>query len=363
MGQLGFWDRQTGQWRQLADRLRIGYIDNFIEYNPVHRVMLFGGGNDFPRDLYKLDASGAVTKLRDAPIALGVTFTVVSVDPASGKYLVLAPGGLHEYDIVADTWSAISSPVPSVLMPPDDGLIEAPVTTHGVVMYVKYLFGGSKVYLYKHSQSSGTPLPVVTIAATDSAASEAGLDAGALTVMRTGSTSAPLTVSYSVSGSATPGTDYAGLPGSVTLPAGSASATIAVTPLDDAAVEPSETVVVTLGPGSGYAVGSPAAATVTVADDDSPDSDGDGLADAWEMQNFGTLGRDGTGDFDGDGATDAQEYAAGTDPLDPLSPPPGGGASPSGDGDGGCGLTGLEALLLLGILRRGAKRPWTTPPS
>ncbi len=38
------------------------------------------------------------------------------------------------------------------------------------------------------------------------------------------------------------------------------------------------------------------------------DTDGDGMADQWEISEFGTLDQDGTGDFDGDGVTDLQEY-------------------------------------------------------
>jgi len=49
------------------------------------------------------------------------------------------------------------------------------------------------------------------------------------------------------------------------------------------------------------------------------DSDGDGMDDAWELQYFLTLTRDGTGDFDGDGVTDLLEFLGGTDPTDPRS--------------------------------------------
>jgi hypothetical protein len=44
------------------------------------------------------------------------------------------------------------------------------------------------------------------------------------------------------------------------------------------------------------------------------DSDGDGLADAWERQNFGTLANGATGDADGDGASNLAEQGAGTNP-------------------------------------------------
>jgi hypothetical protein len=50
-----------------------------------------------------------------------------------------------------------------------------------------------------------------------------------------------------------------------------------------------------------------------------PDTDGDGMADEWEMAYFGTLSRDGAWDFDGDGRSDLEEYVAGSDPTDGRS--------------------------------------------
>jgi hypothetical protein len=48
------------------------------------------------------------------------------------------------------------------------------------------------------------------------------------------------------------------------------------------------------------------------------DSDGDGIADAWERTWFGNLTTaNASSDYDHDGMTDHQEYLAGTNPLDP----------------------------------------------
>ena len=46
-----------------------------------------------------------------------------------------------------------------------------------------------------------------------------------------------------------------------------------------------------------------------------PDSDGDGLDDAWEVAFFNNLSRDGNGDFDQDGQSDSSEFRSGTDPT------------------------------------------------
>ena len=71
-------------------------------------------------------------------------------------------------------------------------------------------------------------------------------------------------------GTATNGSDYAALSGSLTIPAGQASATVTVRPVDDPDAEAAETVDVTVQPDGAYSVGNPASATVTIADNDRP---------------------------------------------------------------------------------------------
>ncbi|TWU02568.1 Calx-beta domain-containing protein [Stieleria varia] len=77
-------------------------------------------------------------------------------------------------------------------------------------------------------------------------ASEANTTAGTWTVSQSGVSTTDTVVSYTVAGTATSQSDFNALPGSVTIPAGQTSATITLQPLDDAVVEPTETVVLTL---------------------------------------------------------------------------------------------------------------------
>lgn len=114
--------------------------------------------------------------------------------------------------------------------------------------------------------------PVVTIAATGPTAAESPPGEGTFRVSRTGSTAAPLTVFFTVGGTATSGTDYTAIGTSVTIPAGAASATITVTPKNDDVVELPETVVVALSASAAYTVGGGSSATVTINSEDVPQS-------------------------------------------------------------------------------------------
>jgi uncharacterized protein (DUF1800 family) len=104
----------------------------------------------------------------------------------------------------------------------------------------------------------------VTLTASIAAANTSGSSPGAFTVTRTGDDTQPLTVNYVVSGTAVNGVDYQGLPGSVTLPAYSSSATIAVVPNPTLGGSGSNTVILTLASGTGYVAGAANTGTVTI---------------------------------------------------------------------------------------------------
>lgn len=128
---------------------------------------------------------------------------------------------------------------------------------------------GGRLNLFK-ALGGPVALPEISIAATDATAAETGTDPAAFTLTRTGATTAPLTVLYTVAGTATNGVDYGALVGTAIIPAGSATAILAVQPFDDAQFEGIETVVITVAPSSVYSVGASANASISIADNDSP---------------------------------------------------------------------------------------------
>ena len=120
-------------------------------------------------------------------------------------------------------------------------------------------------------------LPTMTITATTRDASEQGSVSGKFTITRAGDTTDPLTVNYSISGTAGNGADYNSIPSSVTIPAGSSSTTITITPIPDALAEGDETVALTLSSDLSYSIGAQSAATVTIHDKP---------FDAWRFNHF-----------------------------------------------------------------------------
>ncbi|MBK8742724.1 MAG: IPTL-CTERM sorting domain-containing protein [Betaproteobacteria bacterium] len=78
----------------------------------------------------------------------------------------------------------------------------------------------------------------------------------------------PMTVNLSIGGTASNGVDYSNIPSTVTILANQTTATIAVTVIDDNALEPTETVIATVLAGTGYVPSAPTAATVFIADEE-----------------------------------------------------------------------------------------------
>ncbi|MEO1049272.1 MAG: YHYH protein [Bacteroidota bacterium] len=118
-------------------------------------------------------------------------------------------------------------------------------------------------------------MAVVTVTASDATATE-GADNASFTIQldRTNDSGTNLTISYSLTGTATSGDDFTALTGSVSIPNGQNSATIDVMVIDDSEDEIDETVILTLSSTlpTGVSLGGSSNATVTIIDNDDPDT-------------------------------------------------------------------------------------------
>jgi hypothetical protein len=108
----------------------------------------------------------------------------------------------------------------------------------------------------------------VRIDASDFEAAEPGTDPGEFTFTRFGTTNTPLQVFFTISGSAGNGSDYAAISNSFVIPAGSLTASLPLTPLDDALFEGREQVTLTLQANAAYTLATPTATTVTILDNE-----------------------------------------------------------------------------------------------
>jgi len=113
-------------------------------------------------------------------------------------------------------------------------------------------------------------LPSITLTVSPASVTEDGTSNLIYTFTRSGVTTNPLTVNYTLGGTATLNTDYTrtGTNNTVTFAAGSSTATVTVNPTADTIVESNETVILTLAAGTGYTIGTPNAATGTINNDD-----------------------------------------------------------------------------------------------
>jgi len=121
-----------------------------------------------------------------------------------------------------------------------------------------------------------TERPEVSVAVAPASLAEDDTGTLIYTFTRTDALTDTLTINFSVDGTALFETDYTqsgaasfnATGGTVTMAAGNATATVTIDPIADTASENDETVILTVNVGTGYIVGSPAAATGTITDDD-----------------------------------------------------------------------------------------------
>jgi len=112
-------------------------------------------------------------------------------------------------------------------------------------------------------------LPTVSVAATVPTAILGTTSYGVFTFTRTGSTTAPLIVNYSLVGTAVKWNDYyrygvGDMPVAITIPAGASAYTMSIVARDNQTHANPETVTVNLSADPAYQIGSSASATMTI---------------------------------------------------------------------------------------------------
>ncbi|MDH3294988.1 MAG: metallophosphoesterase, partial [Acidimicrobiia bacterium] len=205
--------------------------------------------------------TGVFRFTRSDPVDLDmiVDYAVAGSASPGGDYIALAgtatiPAGAHSVDVVVTAL--------------DDAEVEGSEDVVVTVLerpdYVVGSWPSASIRLLDDD------MPTVTAAAADGVAVEGAEppNEAVFSFVRSGPTDQELVVNYVVEGDATPGTDYAGLSGSVTIDAGASSADVPVSALDDIASEQPESVAITVVPGEGYQVGSPESASITIVDND-----------------------------------------------------------------------------------------------
>jgi hypothetical protein len=110
----------------------------------------------------------------------------------------------------------------------------------------------------------------VSIAADPSTATEADMSGNPtnFTITRTGDTTKPLTVNYTMSGKAINEIDFQKLPGTITIPANENQVVFPLSVIDDNISEYAESVTLNIAANDAYIFGKNPSATVTIADND-----------------------------------------------------------------------------------------------
>lgn len=175
-GHVRYYNPNNGTWSNGPTwSTAIGDYHNVAKYNPVYKIVIFGGGNNAQRVLYKLSADGTLKRMNNAPVNLGYNDGFLTLDPVTGDYLAISGDGtFRAWNPITDTWRTLSSNFSALIYqnipsaadaggygwPGEvDMWAAAPVNTYGVIMFLTQGSTGYKetapgaVLLYKHSSS------------------------------------------------------------------------------------------------------------------------------------------------------------------------------------------------------------------
>jgi uncharacterized protein (DUF1800 family) len=145
-----------------------------------------------------------------------------------------------------------------------DAALVVDVMPGNYTIQVNGVAGTSGTALVEVYDLSPEALSTVSVTATTPATDITNRTPAVFTFSRVGLVTSPVTVQYTISGTAAAGTDYEVLPGQITLPAGATSATVSFVPKANPENTNNRTAILTLTPNSAYGVGVNNRAGVTI---------------------------------------------------------------------------------------------------
>ena len=195
-------------------------------------------------------------------------------------YAVVASSGTLAPDGSTLTLADGQTSATLTLTPVDDLAVEgAESVVLAIVSGAGYAVGSPGSATASIADNDVAALPTLTATATDANGSETAPNTITFVLTRATATGTAFMANLQWAGTAGYGTDYtvsasagtlAANGSTLTFAVGQITATLTLTPIDDVAVEGTESVLLTVMAGAGYTVGSPSAASGSIADNDVP---------------------------------------------------------------------------------------------
>jgi len=258
-----------GQFSSALATASANALSGFIRDRSGNAVVASGFNNRRPSGTLRVDTlrpsvTGFAFSRNSGYLALGealflsITFSetvVVTGSGASRPSLLLNSGGRASYVSGSGSRKLVFRYVPAA---GENTSSLATTATNALSGIIRDLFGNAVVASGFNKRTSTGSLGVdtrprlLTIAQTRDG-DEQGAVAAVFTLSKTGPRTSPLTVAYTLGGTATPGEDHRGaITGTVTFPVGSNTTTLTIPIADDARVEGQEVIIARLTAPAGY---------------------------------------------------------------------------------------------------------------
>ncbi|MFM9960411.1 MAG: beta strand repeat-containing protein [Planctomycetaceae bacterium] len=219
-----------------------------------------------PNLVYTFTRAGATANALAVSFAVSGSATLTTDYAQSGAATFTAAAGTVSFAAGQSTKTITINPVTDAIIEPDETVILT------LASAATYTIGTANAAIGTIANDD----PRVSLAVTPASLLENGTGNATYTFTRTGSTANPVTVNFTVGGTATFNSDYLAIgaasftetSGSVTFNAGQATKTVLIDPTGDSMLESNETVILTISAGDEYVIGTPMAATATINNDD-----------------------------------------------------------------------------------------------